>query len=380
MISFDFEKECYSCAACVNVCKQNAISFDKDLLPVIDKEKCISCGMCDKVCVKENEEPFTGKLASDAQGMLCRNCDLEQRKSSSSGGIFILLADKVLSEGGYVCGCIYDDSFMPQHVVSNEKDTVEKMMGSKYVMSDIGHCIREMRNLLKDGYTVLFSGVPCQTAAVYNCLKNYSNLILVSVVCHGSISRKVWRAFLEGKKQQGGIKNITMRDKSHGWLNYGLKISYEDGTEQITYRKENGYFLRCFTSGLFERDRCLSCRYKGNKITADILLGDGWGVDTICPELADELGVSSVICLTDKGKVLFDSISDFVTYKSADTGQLIEHNQRIISPAPENKCRKKFSKKIADYPDRIDAICGEFSKETMFRRLTRRLMKLVRKD
>lgn len=379
MISFDFEKECYSCAACINVCSQNAISFDNDLYPVINKEKCINCGMCDKVCVRENEEPYKNELVYDTWGSLCKNRDLEQRKQGSSGGIFILLANKVLSGGGYVCGCIYDDSFMPRHVVSNEKDTVLKMMGSKYVMSNIGHCIREMQDLLKNGYTVLFSGVPCQTAAVYQCLKIYSKLILVSVVCHGSISRKTWKSFLEEKKQTGIIKDITMRDKSHGWLNYGLKISYKDGTEKITYRKEDGYFLKCFTSGLFERDRCLTCKYKGDKIFADILLGDGWGVDIICPELADEYGVSSVICLSDRGKRLFDSILNAVIYKAVNTRLLIEYNQRIISPAPENIRRKKFYKEITNNPSKIDSICENFSKETMIRRLTRRLIKLARK-
>src|SRR5699024_10849268 len=104
--SFDFEKECYSCAACINVCSQNAISFDNDLYPVINKEKCINCGMCDKVCVRENEEPYKNELVYDTWGSLCKNRDLEQRKQGSSGGIFILLANKVLSGGGYVCGCI----------------------------------------------------------------------------------------------------------------------------------------------------------------------------------------------------------------------------------------------------------------------------------
>src|SRR5699024_1129060 len=104
------------------------------------------------------------------------------------------------------------------------------------------------------------------------------------------------------------------------------------------------------------------------------------GVDIICPELANEYGVSSVICLSDKGKTLFESISDEVIYKKVNIRQLIEHNQRIISPAPENVQRKKFNKKITDNLNKIDEICEKFAKERIIKRLARRILKSETKE
>ena len=43
---------CRGCIAhrCESACRFGAISFDKNQKAVIDKEKCVNCGMCAKVC------------------------------------------------------------------------------------------------------------------------------------------------------------------------------------------------------------------------------------------------------------------------------------------------------------------------------------------
>ena len=60
MINFEFNKKCYGCAACKNICPKNAITmeYDKDgfLIPKIDKEKCIDCKLCEKVCPRLKQE------------------------------------------------------------------------------------------------------------------------------------------------------------------------------------------------------------------------------------------------------------------------------------------------------------------------------------
>ncbi|MDQ0149540.1 Coenzyme F420 hydrogenase/dehydrogenase, beta subunit C-terminal domain [Eubacterium multiforme] len=375
MIDFDFSKECYSCFACANVCKKNAIKFDENLHPIINKELCIECGKCERVCIKIKECKYESKIKTEAIGWACKNKNEKQRKESSSGGIFILLAERILNSNGYICGCIYDENFMPKHVVTNNRDIVSDMMGSKYVMSDMNSCIEEIEKILKNGHPVLFSGVPCQTAAVYNCLGKYSNLHIISVVCHGSIERKYWKSYLENEKHYGKIMNISMRDKRKGWLNYGLRFQFVDGTEHTTYRKEDGFFLKCFTDGIMDRERCLACMYKGTRIFADILLGDGWGVENIYPELVDKYGVSSVICLSDKGKNLFEQVSDYMEYKNMSVDDIIDRNKRIIYTAVENKDRKTFKRKYEKTPDKIDELCKKFAKETILKKLKRHLYK-----
>ena len=313
MINFDFKEKCYSCSACAGVCPTKAISFDKNIHPEIDLQKCINCNRCERVCIELNK-PEDIKELNCIEGYIVKNKNNEIRKVSSSGGVFFQIAQKVLEMDGYVCGCIYDDKFMPKHIVSNEIEVCKEMMGSKYVKSDLNDCIVKIKQIVEKGEIVLFSGVPCQIAAVKKCVKS-DKLITLSVVCHGSIERKIWKKYLaeEERMSESSIIKVSMRDKTKGCLNYGLKFQFENGTEHITFRKNDGYFLKCFTDGLFERNRCLSCEYKGQNIMSDLLIGDAWGIEKVFPEFTDSLGCSAVLVLTEKGKKIFRGIKRFGT-------------------------------------------------------------------
>lgn len=52
------DNECISCMECVNICKEDAITFD-DLKnrPVIDVQKCVKCGQCHTVCHTRTLDP-----------------------------------------------------------------------------------------------------------------------------------------------------------------------------------------------------------------------------------------------------------------------------------------------------------------------------------
>lgn len=58
MISFNFDEYCCGCGSCKNSCPVNAIAmkanFEGFLMPEINKEICINCDKCDKVCPYEN--------------------------------------------------------------------------------------------------------------------------------------------------------------------------------------------------------------------------------------------------------------------------------------------------------------------------------------
>ena len=90
------KNKCCGCHGCMNICPKGAISMKEDnkgfKYPLIDKNKCINCGLCKKVCpvlnIKSEEEKKINSYA-------CYNTNLNERINSSSGGIFILLAEKV---------------------------------------------------------------------------------------------------------------------------------------------------------------------------------------------------------------------------------------------------------------------------------------------
>lgn len=376
MIDFDFSRECYSCGLCVSACKSGAIKWTEALIPEIDAEKCVGCGACVKVCARENEKRSKSDFF-DGEGLLAKNTDNEIRRKSSSGGIFYPLAKRMLDEGGYVAGCIYGDDLMPRHTVTKDEDVLHRMLGSKYVTSDMGEVVGEIEKLLKSGEKVLFSGVPCQVTSIAKRFEKYrDNLLLVSVICHGSIDPEFWRSYLNAViDKTKTVASVTMRDKSRSWDNYGLKITYTDGTENVTYKNSDCYFLRAFTNGLFERDRCLACAYKGQYIDADIILGDGWGMDAHAPEMADSYGISSVIAITERGKEILKSLPT-VTLKEIDTELIYKTNPRILSPAPEKGIRATFSSECRKSPDKINEICKKYTKpKSTFKRAIGKIMR-----
>ena len=115
------------------------------------------------------------------------------RLESRSGGFFTAISDYVLENNGVVYGCsLNSDNSKAQHCRATTKTERDKMRGSKYIQSEIGDCYNRVRDDLKDGYTVLFSGTSCQIAALKAVLqKDYSNLILVDIICHGVPSQNV---------------------------------------------------------------------------------------------------------------------------------------------------------------------------------------------
>lgn len=375
MIQFDFQKKCYRCSACVQQCPTGAISLTAELTPTVDVVRCIRCGRCDSVCL--HLTPPAERLPITGTAAFAKNNNDSLRRMSSSGGMFYALAAHTLLTGGAVCGCIWDENFQPKHIVSDRMEDIRRMMGSKYVMSDLGDSIPQMEKLLKEGRTVLFSGVPCQTEAVVRCLRSYrSQLLVVSLVCHGFIDRSLWANFLsQTVPPEKQLAQITMRDKSNGWANYGLKFVYTDSTSQISYRNSDGYFLKCFTSGLFQRDRCLTCQYKGGAISADILLGDGWGAEKLFPAFADTLGISSVLCRTELGIRAFKAVAAECAVVEIPVETLLQTNPRITMPEHDSLDRHRFFRDYRAHPKRLTILCKRYAQPSL---LSRGLLKIYR--
>ena len=57
MIEIKDKSKCSGCSACYSVCPKNCISMIEDeegfLYPTVNKDDCIECGLCEKVCPLE---------------------------------------------------------------------------------------------------------------------------------------------------------------------------------------------------------------------------------------------------------------------------------------------------------------------------------------
>ena len=196
MIIINKREDCCGCSACQQVCPQECITMipDKEgfYYPHIDLDKCINCHLCEKVCPIINQ----GTERNPLEVYAAYNKNEDVRAKSSSGGIFSLIAEKVIQNKGVVFGVKFDSDL---NVTFGYTDTIEgigQFRGSKYIQAHLGDTYKIAAKFLKDGRLVLFSGTPCQVAGLKGFLnKDHPNLLTLDIICEGVPSQKIWKRY-----------------------------------------------------------------------------------------------------------------------------------------------------------------------------------------
>ena len=386
MISVKDKKDCCGCAACVQRCPRHCILMKEDeegfLYPLVDVSLCIDCGLCEQVCPVIHQgtarEPLTVFAA--------KNPDEQIRMSSSSGGIFTLLAEQVLAEGGVVFGARFDEHWEVVHAYTETVEGLAAFRGSKYVQSRTGDSFVQAERFLRQGRKVLFSGTPCQISGLRCFLrKEYDNLVTVDFICHGVPSPGVWRAYLKEKtaRQCGGknsvlshstyplgdvrVENIAFRDKRYGWKKFSFALTLSApgrrGAKNTVLLRETKYknvFLKGFLRDLYLRPSCHECPAKCFKSGSDVTIGDFWSINDYLPRENDHCGYS--LCLVHSDiKWPFKSIrlDDETVYKT---------NVSIYRSSRAHKNRKLFFKDYARGRNVIPLI-GRYATVTLKKRV-----------
>lgn len=302
MIDITDKSKCCGCTACVQRCPKQCIVMHEDkegfLYPKVDTAKCIDCGLCEKVCPVLNvaDDRLPQKV------LVAKNKNEQIRKTSSSGGIFTILAEQVINDGGVVFGARFNEEWDVIHSYTETIEGLAAFRGSKYVQSNIGDSYKKAEMFLKGGRKVLFSGTPCQIAGLKRYLrKEYENLLIVECVCHGVPSPKVWKEYLKEVKANCGansILDVCFRDKSTGWKSYS--VSYKCKSKQDLYKLYSAQyyenpFMQAFLADFILRPSCYSCIAKAGSSGADIALADFWGIENVLPEFDDDKGCSLLI-------------------------------------------------------------------------------------
>lgn len=289
--------ECCGCSACVLGCPKHCINLAEDaegfLYPIIDNNVCVKCGKCDSVCPMLHSNgpqiPLTTYAAT--------NPDEYVRAQSSSGGIFSILSEYVIEQGGVVFGAAFNENLEVVHTYTETLEGFAKFRGSKYVQSRIVDSYSDAERFLKEGRKVLFSGTPCQIAGLKSYLrKEYDNLLAVDCVCHGVPSPGIFREYLKSLKKP--ITKINFRDKRAGWKNYSIVL--QSGSSETSESFHHNEYMQGYLSNIFLRPSCYSCHFREGRSGSDITLGDFWGIEKISPELDDDKGLSLVIVNNQK--------------------------------------------------------------------------------
>lgn len=343
---------CVGCGTCSISCPKQCIKMEHDingfLKPIIDESFCIECGVCTKYCpaTKAVEQLFhTGE--NKYYSAISNNSSLLE--NSSSGGLFALFAEQIITRGGYVCGCIFDkDTKTAKHILSNSMDDVKKMCGSKYVQSVVYNNFRKIKELLISGREVLFTGTACQIAGLRLFLESdYSNLILVEVLCHGTPSPQMFSDFINywEKKVNGKVTNIKFRDKCRdGWgSEHRTSIVYTD--ENHRQRKKflllPAYFS-AFFYGLSLRESCYECQFARIERVSDITIGDFWGAWKKYNKSFYE-GISIASINTDRGCSLMMEIRPKLSFvENLTLDEAIYSNDNFQHPVKRPQEREDF--------------------------------------
>lgn len=340
---------CSSCGACANICAHGAITMQLDkegfYRPVVDSSKCVKCGLCEKVCPWENEVFNPNGSSKSPKTVAAYALNDEIRLQSSSGGIFTVLAEKVLDDGGVVVGVAQLSPTKFGHIIVDDKDDLANLRGSKYVQADVGTIYKDIRALLKNGRKVLFSGTPCQVAGLYAVLgrKTFENLYTIDIVCHGTPSVKVYQKFIESLSvaQKSLLQFTAFRDKSTGWKSYSVTHFFCNGEKKtIPYNKSN--YMRMFLSRICQNKSCVNCLYRKLPRIADITLGDYWGVAKHHPEMDDDKGTSVVLINTKRGERLYLSIGNNIKQCESSLENAIAGNPCIVRSSKEHFRRPSF--------------------------------------
>lgn len=321
------ENMCAGCMACVDICPKHAVSIVDDIEymnAIVDTSLCVKCNACYNVC-QQNRPAELRKPQSWFQGW----GNKDTRATSSSGGLGQELMRTMLRAGGVVAACRLRDGEFKFELIEKESE-IDAFIGSKYVKSNPIGIYRKIKDKLKENKKVLFIGLPCQVSSLRNYVRDDNNLYTVDLICHGSPSVKLLqKAIKEYGYDLSKAKSVYFRRSNH--------FSIETQPIQIVPAGVRDRYTLAFLKGLCYTENCYSCNYARTDRVGDLTIGDSWGT-----EMTEELskGVSFVMCQTEKGKALLDSL-DF-NFFDVDINKSVQRNKQLQTPSPMPSGRKQF--------------------------------------
>ncbi len=349
MIEIKDKKDCCGCNACGDICPKTAICFEKDsegfLYPVVDRSKCVECGLCEKTCPQLHHATLRQNEFAEPKCFAVAHKNLATLFDSTSGGAFSALANVIYRRGGFVGGAIWNDDFSIRQYVSDDKDDLPKLRSSKYAQSDARGFYAAVKAAVETGRPVLVCGCPCQMFALRAYLgRTYDNLYIIDFICRGNNSPLVFRKYLDWQESRNGGKAVYVKPKNKelGWRNLTTKIVFDNG-KTVYDTRDTSYFTKGYLStNVYCRPSCYHCQFKGLPRVSDITVADFWGANDLelPKELDRDLGTSLVMLNNSRGEALFGEVSRSMHVFNLSWEQAQRGNVMWKSSLPPPNCNR----------------------------------------
>ncbi len=336
-------KDCFGCGVCATTCAKRIIniSLNKDGFyepQITDIDKCTNCGLCIDVCAFAHKELALSIEEQKIKSWASWSNDERVQRKCSSGGIGYEIAKQLIDQGYKLCGCRYNaEAERAEHYIATTPEEAIQSIGSKYIQSYTVDGFKAINR--KEKYLV--TGTPCQIDSFRRYMKKFKvedNFVLLDFFCHCVPSMWAWKKYTKMvEKQTGKITYASWRNKFTGWHDsWTMALDGENSKKQdvsndydTLIRERDTQYKSWLTRGdifyyLFLGDFCCNpacakdCKYKYDRSSADIRIGDLWG-NTY---KSNDKGVSAVVTFTEKGKRIVESLKGVT---------LIEHPFEVVA-------------------------------------------------
>lgn len=336
---------CYGCGVCAASCSKNIIKIElnKDGFyepTIIDDSICTQCGVCIDVCAFSHSDLAMPSVAP-IKSWGAWSKDERVRRKCSSGGIGFEIGKQLIEQGYNAVGCRYDTKEQrAEHFIATTVEDFVQSIGSKYIQS---YTVDAFKQIKRRGERYLVTGTPCQIDSFRRMIRKFrceENFILLDFFCHCVPSMHAWKAYTKMQEPKiGKITYATWRNKlNFGWHDSWLmgidgektyvpsdsirdldSLLAEKDTHIKSRMSQGDLFYKLFLGDIALGPQCdKNCKYKYDKSSADIRIGDLWG-NTY---KENQEGVSALIAFTEKGQEIIEGLRGVT---------LIEHPFEVVA-------------------------------------------------
>lgn len=304
------------------------------LYPVIAEEKCIDCNLCKRVCLAN--EALEGNKPQKCYAVWTR--DESDKKCSSSGGVAAGLSRKMIQDGGIVFGAKYVDGFKLHITGASSMEEIKDFRGSKYVQCETADSYISVKKYLISGDKVIYFGTPCQIMGLRKFLqKDYDNLVLVDIICHGVPSFEHLKEYVNNILPEKEITKVTFRGENDFKF-----TAYEGDNIVFSQGAYDNLYYTAFLAGLNYRESCYACQFAKEERISDITIGDFWGIDRETLKEKYEGRISAVLINNKKGMEFFDEAKHSFHFEERTIMEAVNGNDQLRYPTRRHKKRDVF--------------------------------------